>query len=104
MSSMVVRLSRGGYLVHQRYRGMKLTDAGTRVARSVVRRHQTIEVFLSMLGVPKKVAYEDAEGIEHHVQQATFQRLESLVEFLKKNPGQLQAIKKEMHRARKSRP
>ena len=101
---MVVKLAKGGYLVHQRYRGMKLTEAGTRVARSVVRRHQTIEVLLSMLGVPKKVAYEDAEGIEHHVQLATFQRLESLVEFLKKNPGQLQAIKKEIDGARRNRP
>ena len=96
VSSMVVKLAKRGYLVHQRYRGMKLTESGTKVARSVVRRHQTIEAFLSMLGVPKKIAYEDAEGIEHHVQQVTFQRLEGFVRFLSNNPKYLEALRKEL--------
>ena len=95
-SSMVVKLARSGYLVHQRYRGMRLTESGNKVARSVVRRHQTIEELLSMLGVPKKTAYEDAEGIEHHVQQATFLRLEGLVKFLNNNPKYLKALGKEL--------
>ena len=95
-SSMVAKLARSGYLVHQRYRGMKLTESGNKVARSVARRHQTIEELLSMLGVPKKTAYEDAEGIEHHVQQATFLRLEGLVKFLNNNPKYLKALGKEL--------
>jgi Mn-dependent DtxR family transcriptional regulator len=92
VSGMVGKLAREGYLVHERYRGMRLTDLGARVARSVVRRHRTIEELLSMLGVSKKVAYEDAEGIEHHVQPVTIEKLEGLVVFLRKNPGCLEEI------------
>lgn len=92
VSGMVAKLAGEGYLVHERYRGMKLTDLGSRVARSVIRRHQTIEELLSMLGVSKKVAYEDAEGIEHHVQPVTIEKLEGLVVFLRKNPACLEEI------------
>ena len=98
VSNMVVKLAKSGYLVHQRYRGMTLTESGTKVARSVVRRHQTIEEFLLILGVPKKIAYEDAEGIEHHVHPATFQRLEGLVRFLSNNPKSLEALAKELQK------
>jgi Mn-dependent DtxR family transcriptional regulator len=92
VSGMVGRLAKDGYLVHERYRGMRLTDSGSRVARSVIRRHEIIEELLSMLGVSKKVAYEDAEGIEHHVQPVTIEKLERLVVFLRKNPAYLEEM------------
>ena len=85
VSIMVARLAEKGYLVHQRYRGMKLTDKGLAVARSVIRRHETIYELLSMLGIDGKVAYEDAEGIEHHLHPATINKFERLVEFLRQN-------------------
>lgn len=93
VSSMVAKLARKGLLVHERYRGMKLTDQGVKVARSVIRRHQTTYEFLSMLGVSKDVAYDDAEGIEHHLHPVTMYKFERLVEFLKKNPQYLSKIK-----------
>jgi Mn-dependent DtxR family transcriptional regulator len=92
VSGMVGKLAREGFLVHEPYRGMKLTDQGSRVAKSVIRRHRTIEELLSMLGVSRKVAYEDAEGIEHHVQPVTIEKLEGLVVFLRKNPAYLEEI------------
>jgi Mn-dependent DtxR family transcriptional regulator len=95
VSGMVSKLAKDGYLEHERYRGMKLTESGARLARSVIRRHETIEELLSMLGVNKKAAYEDAEGIEHHLQPVTIEKLERLVAFLRKNPGFLEEIGKE---------
>ncbi len=92
VSGMVGKLAKDGYLVHEKYRGMKLTESGVRVARSVIRRHETIEELLSMLGVNKKAAYQDAEGIEHHVQPVTIEKLERLVAFLRKNPDFLEEI------------
>ncbi len=94
VSSMVAKLARKGYLVHEPYRGMRLTESGNKVARSVIRRHETIEEFLSMLGVGDQVAYEDAEGIEHHVQPVTIRKLERLVEFLRENRQYLDALRK----------
>jgi len=96
VSSMVANLAKKGYLVHERYRGMKLTEPGTKVARSVIRRHQAIFGFLSMLGIGKEIAYEDAEGIEHHLHPITISRFEKLVEFLEKNPHYLSKIKEDI--------
>ena len=95
VSGMVSKLAKDGYLEHERYRGMRLTESGVRLARSVIHRHETIEELLSMLGVNKKAAYEDAEGIEHHVQPVTIEKLERLVAFLRKNPDFLEEIGKE---------
>jgi Mn-dependent DtxR family transcriptional regulator len=46
-----------------------------------------------MLGVEKNIAYQDTEGIEHHIQPATIYTVERLVDFLRKNPKQLHAIR-----------
>ena len=94
VSSMVGKLTSRGYLLHEPYRGMKLTDSGEKVARSVIHRHEIISEFLSMLGVEGKVAYEDTEGIEHHVQPTTIYRMERLVEYLRRNPAHLAEIKR----------
>lgn len=93
VSTMIGRLAAKGYLLHEPYRGMTLTETGQRVARSVVRRHEIISEFLSMIGVEEKVAYEDTEGIEHHLQPTTIYRIERLVDFLRKNPSYLAEIK-----------
>ena len=96
VSSMVARLAKDGYVDYEPYRGMRLTDVGTKVARSVIRRHETIEEFLSMLGVDKAVASADAEGIEHHLQPSTVLILERLVRFLKRNPKYLEALRDDL--------
>ena len=39
------------------------------------------------------MAYQDTEGIEHHIQPVTFRKIERLVDFLRKNPDYLSAIR-----------
>jgi len=93
VSWMVARLAEKGFVVRERYRGMTLTEQGIRAARSVVRRHEAISEFLEMLGIDKDIAYEDAEGIEHHLHPITISKIEGLVEFLKGNTKYLQAMR-----------
>ena len=93
VSSMVAKLARDGYLVHEPYRGMRLTPSGTTVARSIIRRHETVEAFLIMLGIDKDVAHTDSEGLEHHLHPVTLRKLEQLVEFFRNNPDILRAIR-----------
>jgi Mn-dependent DtxR family transcriptional regulator len=93
VSSMLQRLAAKDYLVHERYRGIRLTDKGAKVAKSVIARHSIVSELLSMLGVEDKVAYQDTEGIEHHIQPATIRKIEGLVDFLRKNPKILHAIR-----------
>ncbi len=94
VTSMIEKLSTQGYITHQRYRGMQLTELGRKAALSVIRRHKVISELLSMIGVEDEVAYEDTEGIEHHVQLNTIQRMEGLAEFLRLNPKTLRLIRK----------
>ena len=98
VTSMVQKLAKKGYLIHEPYRGMKLTERGSKLAKSVISRHQVISEFLSMIGVGRRVAYQDTEGIEHHIQPVTFRKIERLVEFLKKNPDQLSEIREYVDR------
>jgi Mn-dependent DtxR family transcriptional regulator len=94
VSSMLANLAKKGYLEHEKYRGMRLTPSGEKVARSVVKRHQVISELISMLGVDDQTAYEDTEGIEHHVHPSTLHRFERLAEYLRENPQTLKAIRR----------
>lgn len=98
VSHMIGKLASKGYLEYQPYRGMKLTPSGDKVARSVIKRHQVIAEFMSMLGIDEETAFQDTEGIEHHVQPTTLHRLERLAEFLRNNPETLKAIRKHVDR------
>jgi Mn-dependent DtxR family transcriptional regulator len=93
VTSMVQKLAKGGYLIYEPYRGMRLTEKGEKVARSVISRHSIIEEFLAMLGVEEGAARQDTEGIEHYIQPVTTRKMERLVDFLRKNPSTLDAIR-----------
>jgi DtxR family transcriptional regulator, Mn-dependent transcriptional regulator len=46
ISTMVKRLNQSGFLVHEPYRGVRLTAEGERIAMPSLRRHRLTEVFL----------------------------------------------------------
>ncbi len=76
----IARLKREGLVTSRPYRGVFLTDEGAVLAERVRDRHRTIVAFLIKIGVPQDVAELDAEGIEHHVSQATLKVFERIVE------------------------
>jgi DtxR family manganese transport transcriptional regulator len=67
----VARLKREGLAVSRLYRGVFLTEAGTEMAQRVRARHRIVVDLLVAVGVPLEAAEIDAEGIEHHVSEAT---------------------------------
>lgn len=71
VSKTVARLSRDGWLRAEPYRAVELTPEGERLARDARERHELVLSFLRWLGVPEESAETDAEGIEHHVSEAT---------------------------------
>ena len=73
------RLQRHGYVRTRPYRAILLTEAGRKLAEECKRRHETVVAFLQSLGVSKKVAHMDAEGIEHHVSPATLAAFERVL-------------------------
>jgi DtxR family manganese transport transcriptional regulator len=65
------RLKREGFAIAKPYRGVFLTPAGERLADRVRARHRLVVDLLVAVGVPREAAEQDAEGIEHHVSDAT---------------------------------
>ena len=65
------RLKREGLAVAKPYRGVFLTATGESLAERVRARHRLVVDVLVALGVPAEAAEQDAEGIEHHVSDAT---------------------------------
>ncbi len=70
------RLKREGLAVAKPYRGVFLTDAGERLAERCRTRHRLVVDLLVAVGVPAEAAESDAEGIEHHVSDATLAAFE----------------------------
>jgi DtxR family manganese transport transcriptional regulator len=72
----VARLQAAGYVSTKPYRAIFLTPAGQKLAEECKRRHETVVAFLLSLGISRKTAELDAEGIEHHVSPETLAALE----------------------------
>jgi DtxR family manganese transport transcriptional regulator len=82
VSKTVQRLQREGYVTSQPYRAIFLTEKGKKVAAASRERHELVLKFLLALGVPADVAETDAEGIEHHVSEATLQAMRTYLTAL----------------------
>ena len=67
----LARLRQAGYVNARPYRAIFLTDAGRKLATESKQRHETVVAFLESLGISKRIAELDAEGIEHHVSPET---------------------------------
>ncbi len=74
------RLKREGLAVAKPYRGVFLTPDGDTLAARVRSRHRVVVDLLLAVGVPAEAAEQDAEGIEHHVSDAT---LKAFGQFLR---------------------
>lgn len=79
----IARLQEAGLVRSEPYRSIFLTDNGTQLARRSEERHRLVVEFLRKLGVNPADAETDAEGIEHHVSEATMQAIRRFVEQAK---------------------
>ena len=76
VSAMVKKLASLGYVSHVRYRGVRLTAAGRRVALEVLRHHRLLETYLvEELGVPWEGVHAEAEVLEHVLSEVLEERI-----------------------------
>jgi Mn-dependent DtxR family transcriptional regulator len=92
VSLMVQRLSRLGFVVYEKYRGITLTERGQEVARRIQCRHVILTEFFTLLGLDLAVVAKDVEGIEHHLSAESLARLELIVEHWRRHPARLQRM------------
>jgi DtxR family Mn-dependent transcriptional regulator len=66
VSGMLPKLSALGLIEHQPYRGVRLTEAGRKVALEVLRHHRLLELYLvEDLGLGWESVHAEAEVLEH---------------------------------------
>jgi DtxR family manganese transport transcriptional regulator len=78
----IQRLRRDGFVETDPHKPVVLTDKGKELANLSKERHALLLKFLLAIGVPKEIAEIDAEGMEHHVSNAT---LDAMNQYLRKS-------------------
>lgn len=76
----VARLRREGLIRSEPYRAIFLTKPGRQLAERAEARHDLLVRFLRRLGVGAADAETDAEGMEHHVSEATIRAIRVFME------------------------
>jgi len=86
VTSIVKKLHKQGFLVHEKYRGMKLTEKGKQLADEMHKKHELLTSFLMLFGVDERTSRADAEKIEHGLDLQTIEKLSAFTEFILSNP------------------
>jgi DtxR family Mn-dependent transcriptional regulator len=80
VTGMVKRLCERGFIIHEKYHGISLTDEGRDIALSIVRRHGLLErLLVDVLGLPWHLADEEAGRLEHHITPEVEDRLRAFL-------------------------
>ena len=75
-TEMAKKLARAKLVLHEPYRGIRLTPAGERIALEIVRHHRLIELFLvKTLGYSWDEVHEEAERLEHAMSDRLTERI-----------------------------
>lgn len=87
VTGMVKRMAESGLLEHVPYKGVLLTEAGTREALRVVRRHRILETYLcARLGYTWDDVHEEAERLEHAASDTLIEHMASALGFPSHDP------------------
>jgi DtxR family Mn-dependent transcriptional regulator len=70
VTGMIQRLAELGFVYHEPYRGVRLTDRGRRVALEMLRHHRLLETYLKqVLGYSWDEVHDEAERLEHVISE-----------------------------------
>lgn len=79
-TTMVKALAESGLVEYEPYNGVCLTDAGFRLAATVLRRHRLVELFLvQVMGMRWDEVHDDAEQLEHAVSDRLIERIDEML-------------------------
>lgn len=82
VTQMLKKLEEDGYVNYYQYKGVKLTDKGYKIARSIVRKHRLLESFLyNTLGIDMEDLHEQACAMEHSLSDEAERKLCQLLEY-----------------------
>jgi DtxR family Mn-dependent transcriptional regulator len=87
VTGMIKRMAEAGLLEHLPYRGVRLTDRGSREALRVIRRHRILETYLAeRLGYSWDDVHDEAERLEHAASDELIERMANSLEYPSHDP------------------
>ena len=79
-TTMVKALAESGLVRYEPYTGVRLTDAGGKLAALVLRRHRLVELFLvQVMGMSWAEVHDEAEHLEHAVSDRLIDRIDEML-------------------------
>lgn len=85
-TSMVQRLSDIKLLNYEKYGVITLEESGKKLGEHLLNRHNSLETFLRMLGVPEVCIFDDTEKIEHTISNETLKCFNDFITFFNQYP------------------
>lgn len=87
VTGMARRLTEMELARHEPYKGIRLTDAGTRIALEVIRHHRLLELYLKeVMDYSWADLHEEAERLEHHISEEFESKLDELLGHPTRDP------------------
>lgn len=83
---MVQRLAELQLIKYEKYGVIMLKEDGKCMGKALLKRHNTIEEFLRVLGISETGLLMETEKIEHTISEDTIKCFEEYMNFLKDNP------------------
>lgn len=82
VNSMVKKFHESGWVEYEKYKPVKLTEKGRKMAALVIRKHRLSEMFLSqVMGFGWEEVHDIAEELEHIKKEEFFDRMDELLGF-----------------------
>ncbi len=85
-TKMIQKLGELNLLKYEKYGVIMLEENGRKMGESLLKRHNTIESILKILGVSEKIILAETEKVEHTISDETIKDFEEYVNFIKDNP------------------
>ena len=87
VTNMIKRLNQMGLVEYESYRGVTLTDAGSKIALEIIRHHRLLELYLKeVMGYSWGDMHDEAEQLEHHISEEFENRMDEMLGYPTHDP------------------
>jgi len=87
VTKMIKRLSGLGLVTYVSYKGVRLTEAGEKIALEIIRHHRLLETYLrDIMGYDWDKMHEEAEHLEHHISEEFENHLDRMLGYPTHDP------------------
>ena len=87
VTNMIKRLAQMKMVEYESYKGVRLTEAGEKIALEIIRHHRLLETYLKeMLGYSWEMMHEEAERLEHHISEEFEDKIDEMLGYPTHDP------------------